>query len=339
MAKKISACYIYEGNGTNMRTEDYKRISHLNIAFGLVHEDGHITADHMPVKEMLSTAKAANPDIKVLISINTGHPAAFSKNAETEAGRKRIADGCVKLIKDYGIDGIDMDWEYPCCPSNRIVSSPDDKVNFTLLCQAIREALEGIEANRYLFTIAAAGDKFYLPFVEMEKVEKYLDYVFLMTYDLRCGFHSLTGHHTNLYEATGDIFHSSSKNGVDAFHAAGVPMEKLVVGVAFYSRQWKEVPNLNNGFLQYVPGNGGYGPDYTAIMKDYLDKNGYKRFWDDECKAPYLYNGETFISYDDPQSVLEKYKYVEESGCAGLFAWEYNNDKTGDLLKAMNGEG
>lgn len=333
---QIIATYIYEGNGLSVRPEDLKKLTHLNLAFGTLQADGVIQTDHLHLQETVKRIREVNPQLKIILSIGSGHPDAFSGTASTEQGRKKVAAECARIVETYQLSGIDYDWEYPCCPSNRIASSPDDKENFTALCREIRAALDTLPPPRRLFTIAAAGDAFYLDFVNMGEVQKYLDYIFLMTYDLRCGFHSLTGHHTNLYPTPGDIFHSSADGAIQAYEKAGVPVEKIVMGVAFYSRQWIDVPDLNHGHLQYVAGNGGYGPDYTAITQDYLtESSGFTRYWDDNAKAPYLFDGKTYISYDDPESIAEKCRYVKTHGCAGVFAWEYNNDKTGRLLEAM----
>ena len=74
----------------------------------------------------------------------------------------------------------------------------------------------------------------------MDEVQEHLDYVLLMTYDMRGGFHTLTGHHTNLYTPTGDLFRISVDASVEIFRSAGVPADKIVIGAAFYSRMWRD---------------------------------------------------------------------------------------------------
>ena len=76
-----------------------------------------------------------------------------------------------------------------------------------------------------------------------------------MTYDMRGGFQVLTGHHTNLYTPTGDLFRISTDASVNLFVRAGVPKEKIVIGAAFYSRVWNEVPDRNHG-LHQMAGDG-----------------------------------------------------------------------------------
>jgi chitinase len=114
-----------------------------------------------------------------------------------------------------------------------------------------------------------------------------------------------------------------------------VPKEKIVIGAAFYSRMWKDVPNVNRGLYQMSPGSGGYGPDFTELAAEYIDRNGFVRYWDEEAKAPYLFDGQTFISYDDEMSIRYKCDYVKAQELAGVMFWEYGCDRTHRLLDAL----
>jgi chitinase len=67
-------------------------------------------------------------------------------------------------------------------------------------------------------------------------------------------------------------------------------------------------------------------------------KNGFIRYWDPIAAAPYLYNPEKqiFVSYDDPQSLALKCKYVLAHKLRGIMFWDYESDSTGALLDAVN---
>ena len=146
-----------------------------------------------------------------------------------------------------------------------------------------------------------------------------------MTYDMRGGFQKLTGHHTNLYPQTGDENGPSGALTVKLFNDAGVPLEKMVYGAAFYGRVWKDVFSTDqNGLNQASPGVGSGGGDYDQIAA-LIGKDGFVRYWDDQAKAAYLFNGTTFISYDDADSLKEKCKFIKEKGLAGLMYWAYGS--------------
>lgn len=333
--RKIVAAYAHDQPDLSITKSDAQKLTHLNIAFGKF-SDGDIIADDLLLIKKINQLRTWNPELKILLSMVGAGPDDFSKVCSTPEGRDKMATSCRKVVSAYDLDGIDLDWEYPCCPSNNLTASPEDKITFTLLCRTIREYLDALPGRHRLLTIAAGSDRYFIDGTEMELVQRYLDLVFLMTYDLRCGFHSLTGHHTNLYTATGDIFRTSLDSSVHIFLEAGVPKAKLVPGVAFYSRRWEGVRSHNHGFLQVAETRGLYGPPYHELLTDYIDKNGFVRYWDDECMAPWLFNGKTFITYEDEQSIARKCTYVLQENLPGLFTWQLGSDRTGRLLNAMS---
>ncbi|CAM3211035.1 glycoside hydrolase family 18 protein [Paenibacillus lupini] len=330
--------YVSDSALPEMTREDLLKLTHINVAFGHVRQD-EIVTEHLKQIDAIHTIKRENPGLKVLLSVGGWSAGGFSEAASTEEGRQKMAASAVRVIRTLPFDGIDLDWEYPCYGEAEIASSPSDKQNFTLLLCAIREALDaqGSEDDcHYLLTIAAGADQYYIDGTEMDKVQQYLDYVQLMTYDMRGGFQVLTGHHTNLYTPTGDLFRISTDASVRMFVRAGVPKNKIVIGAAFYSRKWNSVPNRNNGLHQMAGSAGGYGPSFTELDAEYINKKDYIRYWDSEACAPFLFNGSTFISYEDEQSLRCKCEYVMSQGLAGIMFWEYSCDETHRLLNAIN---
>ena len=83
---------------------------------------------------------------------------------------------------------------------------------------------------------------------------------------------------------------------------------------------------------------GGYGPDYGSLTADYINKNGFIRYWDEEASSPYLFDGSTFISYEDEESMALKVRYAEENGLGGIMYWEYRCDGTGTLTGFLRRE-
>lgn len=338
MTKKyIAAGYAVDAVLPEMAREDLLKLTHLNIAFGWVRND-EISIAHLKNKDAIRSIKKEHPELTILLSVGGWGAGGFSEAASTEEGRSSMAASALRVLDELPFDGIDLDWEYPCYSEAGIASSPDDKQNFTLLLKTIREALDAKgskDGRHYLLTIAAGADQYYVDGTEMDQVQQHLDFIQLMTYDMRGGFQTLTGHHTNLYTSTGDLFRISVDASVNMFVRAGVPKEKIVIGAAFYSRVWHEVPDLHNGLHQMAGSNGGYGPDFTELSANYVNRNGYVRYWDAESCAPYLFNGSSFISYDDEESIRSKCDYVKANGLAGIMFWEYSCDKTHRLLDAL----
>jgi len=330
--------YVGDRALPGMTAGEVRKLTHMNIAFGHVRDDA-IAIDHLAHLDELGRLKREHPGLKVLLSVGGWSAGGFSEAASTEAGRRRMAESAIDILGRHPFDGIDLDWEYPCYAEAGIAATPEDKRNFTLLLREMREALDRkaeSDGRPYMLTIAAGADQYYIDGTEMDQVQRYLDYVQLMTYDMRGGFQTLTGHHTNLYTPTGDLFRISVDASVRLFEKAGVPREKLAIGAAFYSRMWKDVPNVNRGLHQMTAGSGGYGPDFSELAADYIGKNGFVRYWDDEAKAPYLFDGNTFITYDDEESLRHKCEYVLREGLVGVMFWEYKCDATGRLLDEIH---
>ena len=336
MGNKFIIAYLRDIGLLNIKKEDALKLTHINLAFAKV-SNCEIYTKLKNLKE-LSKIRDFNPNLTILMSLGGWGAGGFSEAASSDENRKLFAKNAIEFMHKYELDGLDLDWEYPCYSVSGIMSSPDDKVNFTLLLEELRNQLN-IEEEKYnkhfLLTIATGAEQYYLDGTEMDKIHKYLDYIQLMTYDFRGGFQVLTGHHTPLYNSTGDLFKGSTHDAVKLFEKAGVPKEKLIIGAAFYARGFKGVPNFNNGLFQIAETTGGFFSNYDELKENYINKNGFKRYFDNEAKSPYLFNGNEFISYDDEESIEYKCSYLKDKGLLGMMFWHYYADSTGTLLNCI----
>jgi chitinase len=218
---------------------------------------------------------------------------------------------------------------------------PQDKQNFTALLKELREDFNREEATNHrklYLTIAAGSSDDFIAHTEMEKVAKYVDTVNLMAYDyLEPDSDAVTGHHSPLFHDPADNRNFSTDQSVRAFENAGVPAEKIVLGIPFYGHAWGQVPDVNHGFLQSGKQVPNFQTPYRIISANLLNQ-GYVRYWDAAASAPYLYNAQThiFVSYEDPESIAAKGHYVLQNKLAGIMFWEYFGDANGTLLKAVN---
>lgn len=317
--------------------EDAGILTHLFLAFAVV-EDGSVTDRLITQISEVDRIRAHNPNLRILVSVGGWAAGGFSEAAASAAGRELFARTAASVVERRKLDGVDVDWEYPCYSEAGIASRPEDKQNYTLLMQALRGELDALSertGRRYDLTTAVGADQYYVDGSEMERVASVCDWVNVMTYDMRGGFQILTGHHTGLFTPTGDLFRISADASVRMYTEAGVPAGKILLGAAFYSRRWLDVPEPNDGLFQMSPGSGRHGPHYTEIARDLLNGGAYTRFWDEEAKAPWLFDGSTFLSYDDEESIANKCRYVRDNGYGGIFYWEHGCDETRTLLHAL----
>ena len=342
--KKIIVGYVPGFRGIlDQLSIDANKLTHINYAFVDVRDSmawlTNMETDTVNFR-ILNKLKEVNPDLKILISIGgwswSGN---FSDAVLTPDSRSKFAKTSVEIVADYDLDGVDIDWEYPDQIGNNNVFRPEDKQNYTLMFEALRKELDElskITGKYYELTTAVGASYSYIEHTEMDRAVKYLDFVNLMTYDFYTSGDS-AGHHSNLYPPEDYEKDASAHKTVRLFLEAGVPAEKLVMGLPFYGRSWIMKSADKHGINMPVEGRAR-GGGYTYIKDSLVNKNGFVRYWDENAKAPYLFNSETnqLITYDDEESVRLKCEYVIDNNMAGMMFWQYASDPNEYLLDAMN---
>ncbi len=318
MSSKILAGYCAYNELTSITKEDAQRLTHLNIDAGQLEEAEKLTLND----ELVSRLRSFNPNMRIVLSFG----GVFSRIRDCIPQK---AQTMTALVKKHDLDGIDLRFIYPCCRVYDRAALPEDKTGFTSLIRETRTALERINGGSCLLTLMAGSEEQYLSCTEIKSISELTDLFYVMTYDMRGSFQVLTGHHTNLYLPCGDIFTSGAALSLERLHNAGVPKDRLVMGAACHSRIWEGVPNRYQGHQQIAKTIGRKGADLRELQEQYIDKNGFTRYWDDKAKAAYLFNGETFISYEDEQSVGCKCEYIIDNGFGGMFFTVH----TGTLLQ------
>ena len=321
-----------------------RKLTRINFAFALIQNGKIVTEDPSDPANLaaLVALKRDNPSLTVLISVGgwlgSGN---FSDMALTKESRQVFIHSVLQFIEQYQLDGLDIDWEYPSQTGAGNKFRPEDKQNYTLVLEELRKKFDHEEKklHRKLFlTIATGASSEFLDHTNMGKVQKYVDTVNLMAYDYyEPGSESITGNHAPLFTDPQDPKKISADRSVQEYEQAGVPAAKIVLGVPFYEHVWGQVPDTNHGLFQ--PGKpvpnayAGYGNVASSMLN-----NGYVRYWDAASSVPYLYNPaqQIFVSYEDPESLALKCKYVLDHKLAGMMFWEYNSDPSGKLLDSID---
>mgnify|MGYP001440936304 CR=1 FL=1 len=291
----------------------------------------------------LNKLKLLNPDLKVLVSVGGwGWSGNFSDAALTDSTRNRFANSAAEFIVQNGLDGIDLDWEYPNQPGAGNTFRPQDVHNFTLLLQCVRERIDSLAIrqgrnDKYLLSVATGGDSMYIANTELGEVAKYTDFINIMSYDLHNGLTHETGHHSNLYLSEYDSpFGDATERCVRMHLEAGVQASKINIGVPFYGRIWRGVNPADNGLYKYARTTGMSIP-YKDVIEA-LTSGAFVRYFDSSAAAPFLWNAKdsVFISYDDEVSLSEKMKYVKSNNLGGVMFWECSEDTDGRLLNSIS---
>ena len=284
-------------------------VTHFNYAFGHVNEtfNGIRIANESRLMAV-SNLKKQKPSLKVVLSIGGWGSGRFSEMAADPSFRKAFVADCKRVIDQYNLDGVDLDWEYPSQNAGgRISSSPDDIDNFTALMREIREMI----GKDKLLTFASVSSAQY---VDFKAVEPFVDFVNIMSYDMDMPPY----HHNALYpsENTRPGPGRSCAEAVESHISAGIPPHKLTLGIPFYGKP------TNNPIK------------FWQIR----DQNELREQWDDVAKVPYLTNaqGEYVFTYENPRSIALKCEFVKEKGLLGAMYWEFSHDDyLGSLQKAV----
>jgi chitinase len=343
--RPVVAGYVFTPNAALLPGAiDAASLTRVNYAFAVIKEGRMVAGSPADSANLavLTALRRRNPSLEVLVSVGGWlGSAGFSDVALTPESRRVFIESAMDLLRHYDLDGLDIDWEYPGMAGAGHPFRGEDKQNFTLLLQDLRKRFdqESKKSHRRLcLTIAAGASGDYLAHVEMGKAQKYVDAVNLMAYDyIESGSAPLTGHHAPLYANPADARHHSADASVRALEQAGVPAAKLLLGLPFYGHVWGEVADRDHGLFQ--PGKPvphDYAP-YSLIAATMLD-HGFVRYWDSAASAPYLYNPETriFVSYEDPESIAAKSRYVLAHKLGGVMFWDESSDPAGTLLGAIN---
>lgn len=350
---QVMAYYYTTWKNFKPETLPLDKLTHLIFSFTEV-IDGEMKFPEdtlgIMLKQLVKERKKY-PGLKVMVACGGwAGSGGFSEMARTAEGRKKFVESSLKFIRDYGIDGIDIDWEYPGLPGMDNPYIPEDKENFTKLMCELKAGMNTI-CDYLVLSWASAGWEKAFEFIELDKVMQCVNYINIMSYDLAGGGDSYTSHHTNLglitmqdLEGTpaaakiieeGDSTKPfSTEKIVNLLLDYGVNPAQIIIGSNFSGRAWQGVPPENNGLYQLNRGRARVRASYSQIREEIENKNDFTRYWDTSAKAPYLYNAKDsiFITYDDTMSVRLKTKYVGDLGLAGIMFWQLGADTQKDGL-------
>jgi len=366
--KYIVNAYVGGFRGlANVEEIDAEKLTHINYAFVNVQDSmavlTNLATDSTNFRK-LNGLKKKNPDLKIVISIGGwAWSENFSDAVLTESSRLKFAKSSVDIVRQYDLDGVDIDWEYPGeagvpCVAGEVCARPDDKQNFVTLARELRAALDAAgtqDGKHYGITMAAGVTPRYVGDGQwLKDLAASLDWINLMTYDFHMPFEKTSNHLAPLFGDARDAANAGANTAgaVERYLQAGVARDKLVLGVPFYGYGWKGCPPGAGGDGQYQPCNGGttsginggysYGFDMLleqGMLAPSLEgANGYRRYWNASARVPYLYNAaqQVWVSYEDPASLQEKARYIRQQGLRGAMFWEMSGDGQHRMLGALS---
>ncbi len=325
----------------------------MNIAYKAEDSvDGVADAPDAPLRgnfHQLLLLRRQYPKLRILISLE-GKRSLFEEAAKPE-NRVAFVHSCVARFLEGHIapgveaqhlfDGIDVDWEYPD------TAHAEDfyalMAEFRKQMDASQAALPGSQSPRtrqprYTLSIASGAGRKSIEAIDWKRVAESVDQVGVMTYDFQGPWSHDTGFVAPLRSDDPSVETVSSV--IEAYLAAGVPSRQLLMGLPFYAYQWHRVVDADRHGL-YSKGDPVRGENLslqtaTALLAASPDAKLYR---DASSQAPWIYDGDNFLTFEDAASLKAKAAYAKDRKLGGMMIWELSGDTAdAQLLRALRSD-
>ncbi|KAL2849119.1 glycoside hydrolase superfamily [Aspergillus pseudoustus] len=300
-------------------------ISHIFYAFAWVKEDGTVYlsdewADtQMPVDgttgclRAFAQLKPQYSKMKLILSIGGGGKGSenFAAVARSQSRTETFAQSARQLVDEFGLDGIDVDWEHP--------SDPQQGQDYVRLLGRLRDYLP----PPYVVATCLPAGQWALQHIDLDKAQNYVDLINIMGYDFAGPWGGQTGHHAQLYSPSYADSATSCQSAVAYLLAQGVHPKKLLLGIPTYGRSFLGCDNIGQAYE-------GCGGEDGVFDYSELPRPDATEYHDEEVGAAYCVGGDGgFVTYDTPQTVEQKARFVTREQLGGLFYWHIGGDARG----------
>ncbi|WP_431784230.1 chitinase C-terminal domain-containing protein [Streptomyces chumphonensis] len=274
----------------------------------------------------LNKFKKQHPQVKTLVSVggwaetggyfgpdgkrvDSGGFYSMATNADgsvNQAGINTFADSAVSFIREYGFNGVDIDYEYATSmkdagnPLDWSIANPRRaglNAGYAALMKTLREKLDragAADGKHYLLTVAAPSSGYLLRGMETYQTAKYLDYVNIMSYDLHGAWNEYVGPNAALYDdgkdgelAAAGVYTTAQYGGIGylntdwAYHyfRGSMPAGRINIGLPYYTRGWKNVTGGTDGLWGKAPSSNC--PAGSGLTKCGDGASGIDNLWHD----------------------------------------------------------
>uniref|UniRef100_A0A1I8MB77 GH18 domain-containing protein n=1 Tax=Musca domestica TaxID=7370 RepID=A0A1I8MB77_MUSDO len=307
--------------------------THINVGMSLISNSSTIAISNGLNNVLLyDVPKLRNryPTLRILLWIGGGNSASdgFPEMVKNHQNRKRFIQSLKSILYAYKLDGCDLDWEFPSA-YNR------ERMHFSQLLYEIRQEYKR-ERRNYLLSVAVAAPEGISVFsYDVAEINKYADYVNIMSYDYH--FYTkgtpFTGINAPLYRRNNEHSILSTFNinySVNWWITNGLEPKKVVVGLPTYGHSFSLVNPFNTKIGAPASGHGYTGNQGFVSASEtcwFLKKNVLSTFkFDEDTCSPYASSGTEWISFENTQSISCKGDFIKKHGLGGAMIFSLNTD-------------
>jgi chitinase len=311
--------------------------THILYAFVGLGEDGSVRVlddwELTGLDEMnhLMSLKEKNPNLKIILSMGGWNEGSqkYSAVAASPGLRQAMVQSVLAFVDQYGFDGFDLDWEYPCQRGG----VDEDKANFITLLGELKAPLN--EKGLILSAAVSGGIASCELSYDIPGVSENLDMINVMVYDFHGAFESFVGHYAPLYasslDATDEQKTLNVAAGIEYWLDQGADPKKINIGLGTYGRGFALADPNNSSLYAATYGGSEAGPytramgviGYNEVCELY---SSWEYTWDDEQQVPHIQNGNQWLGYDDEKSIQLKVEYANSKGLGGAMVWSLDTD-------------
>jgi chitinase len=285
--------------------------------------------------EQLYLLKKQNRALKVLLSIGGWtYSSQFALPASSALGLSTFASSAVSLVKTYGLDGVDLDWEYP--------ANASQAADLVALLQTVRAALDTYGNSLdppYNFTLTTTCPGPYgYQYLRLSEMDEYVDFWNLLAFDYVGPWSEATGNQANLFpSSTNPESTPFNTESIISYVSQSIALDKIVLGLPLYGSAFNDTAGLGEQF----------SGSRTYDFKD-LPIAGCAEANDEATGSSYCYGNRELISYDSIPVVRQKADFIQNKTLGGAMFWESSMDGTGgnsiiqnmaDILGGKDGSG
>ncbi|KAK1841138.1 Killer toxin subunits alpha/beta 1 [Colletotrichum chrysophilum] len=312
-------------------------LTHLNLAFVNFGSDYKLIDEHSEWVRRLVLRKLRYPNLRINIAIGgwafNDPPTStyFSDMASSYDGRRTFIRSVVDYLRNYGLDGVDIDWEYPGALDRG--GRPQDVNSYVQLLAELRDAFED-EGSGWEISIAIPSSYWYLRGFNLENLQRQVDYLNLMSYDI-FGMWDQDNEWTGPY-LRGHTDWDMIENGLDLLWRNGIQPENVVMGFGFYGRSFTmSDPSCfrPDGVCRFRTGGmPGSCSDTAGVLtyQEIASRNSsldVQTFYDPDTTVLYnVFEGSQWVSYDNAVSFKAKLERLSSRCLSGLMIWAIDQD-------------